>query len=53
MCVDLNKIKKISELIYQLNYSNTFSELTDCISTEFYAFEFILSEELKEKDIIG
>jgi len=49
--VDLNKVKRISELIYQLNFDNTFSELTDHISNGCYAFEFILNEKLKEKEL--
>ncbi len=31
-------------MIYQLNLDNTFSELTDHISNEFYAFEFLLEK---------
>ena len=42
--IDLNKVKTISEMIYQLNLDNTFSELTDHISNEFYAFEFLLEK---------
>ena len=47
--IDLEKIKIISNIIYQLNIDNTFSELTDHISNEFYAFEFILEQKIKEK----
>lgn len=46
--IDLEKVKKISETIYELNVDNTFSELTDHISNEFYAFEFILEQKIKE-----
>ena len=42
--IDLKKVKTISEMIYQLNLDNTFSELTDHISNEFYAFEFLLEK---------
>ena len=47
--IDTNKVKKISEQIYQLNYDNTFSQLTDHISNEFYAFEFLMIEKMKDE----
>lgn len=34
--------------IYELNVDNTFSELTDHISNEFYAFEFLLEQKIKD-----
>ncbi len=46
--IDLEKIKMISKIIYQLNIDNTFSELTDHISNEFYAFEFMLEKKIKD-----
>ena len=49
--IDLKKVKTISEMIYQLNLDNTFSELTDHISNEFYAFEFLLEQNIKEGKI--
>ena len=49
--IDLKKVKTISEMIYQLNLGNTFSELTDHISNEFYAFEFLLEQNIKEGKI--
>ncbi len=47
--IDLKKVKMISKIIYELNIDNTFSELTDHISNEFYAFEFMLEQKIKEK----
>ncbi len=49
--IDLEKINMISNIIYQLNVNNTFSELTDHISNEFYAFEFMLEQKIKEGKI--
>lgn len=46
--LDLDKINTISNTIYELNVDNTFSELTDHISNEFYAFEFLLEQKIKE-----
>ena len=40
-------------MIYQLNLDNTFSELTDHISNEFYAFEFLLEQNIKEGKMYG
>ena len=51
--IDLKKVKTISEMIYQLNLDNTFSELTDHISNEFYAFEFLLEQNIKEGKMYG
>ena len=47
--IDLNKVEEVANLVYQLNLDNKFSFLTDGISTELYAFEFILEQKLKEK----
>ena len=44
--INIEKVKKISNMIYDLNYENSFSVITDSISNEFYAFEFILQEML-------
>ncbi len=46
--IDLEKVQTISKAIYELNVDNTFSELTDHISNELYAFEFILEQNIKE-----
>ena len=42
--IDLDKFKKISNIIYNLNYDNSFSEFTEYLSNELYAFEFLLQE---------
>ena len=49
MAIDLKKVKEISEIIYDFNSDNLFSDFTDSISTEYYAFEFLLQEKLKGK----
>lgn len=46
--IDLEKVKTISKAIYELNVDNTFFELTEHISNELYAFEFILEQNIKE-----
>ena len=46
--INLDKINTISNTIYELNVDNTFSELTDHISNEFYAFKFLLEQKIKE-----
>ena len=46
--INLDKINTISNTIYELNVDNTFSELTHQISNEFYAFEFLLEQKIKE-----
>ena len=46
--INLDKINTTSNTIYELNVDNTFSELTDHISNEFYAFEFLLEQKIKE-----
>lgn len=51
LLIDLLKVKEVSNLIYDLNNDNLFSTLTDHISNELYAFEFLLQEELKRKEI--
>lgn len=45
--IDLQTVKNIANRIYDLNCNNSFSEVTDYISNEYYAFEFILQENLK------
>lgn len=50
MAIDLQKVKEISEIIYDLNNDNLFSDFTDSISTEYYAFQFLLQEKLKGKE---
>ena len=49
--IDFKKIKEISNIIYELNIDNTFSELTDHISNEFYAFEFMLEQKNKKEKV--
>ena len=49
--IDLEKVTITAKIIYQLNIDNTFSILTDHISNEFYAFEFILEQKIKEKKL--
>ena len=49
--IDLENVKIIAKIIYQLNIDNTFSILTDHISNEFYAFEFILEQKIKERKL--
>ena len=46
--IDLEKVKVISDNIYQLNVDNEFSKVTDHISNEFYAFEFLLEQKLEK-----
>ena len=46
--IDLEKVKVISDYIYQLNVDNEFSKVTDHISNEFYAFEFLLEQKLEK-----
>ena len=46
--IDLEKVKIISNNIYQLNVDNDFSKVTDHISNEFYAFEFLLEQKLEK-----
>ena len=50
MAIHLQKVKEISEIIYDLNNDNLFSDFTDSISTEYYAFQFLLQEKLKGKE---
>lgn len=42
--IDLDKLKNISNIIYNFNYDNSFSEFTEYLSNELYAFEFLLQE---------
>ena len=46
--IDLEKVDTIAKIIYQLNLDNSFSNLTDHISNEFYAFEFMLEKKIKK-----
>ena len=46
--LDFKPLKKLENMVYDLNYNNNFSLLTDHISNEFFAFEFLLQEELKK-----
>ena len=47
--INLETVKELANIIYQLNIDNTFSELTNHISNEFYAFEFLLEQKIREK----
>ncbi len=49
--MNFNILKEIEHMIYLLNLNNNFSTLTDHISNEFYAFEFMLQEKLKRKEV--
>ncbi|MDD2203066.1 MAG: hypothetical protein PHT75_01245 [Bacilli bacterium] len=51
LLIELDKVKILSDMVYDLNYNNTFSKITDHISNELYAFEFLLQEELRKKEI--
>lgn len=44
--IELDKVKILSDTVYDLNLNNNFSKLTDHISNELYAFEFLLQAEL-------
>ena len=46
--INLDKINTISNTIYELKVDKTFSELTDQSSNEFYAFEFLLEQKIKD-----
>ena len=46
--IDLEKVDTIAKIIYQLTLDNSFSNLTDHISNEFYAFEFMLEKKIKK-----
>lgn len=48
LILDFKVLKKLENMVYDLNYNNNFSSLTDHISNEFFAFEFLLQEELKK-----
>lgn len=45
--IDLGKVETLAKIIYQLNLDNSFSNLTDHISNEFYAYEFMLEKKIK------
>ncbi len=47
--IDLELVKKTSDLIYDLNVANFFDTLTDKISNEYYAFQFLLEKSIKEQ----
>ena len=47
--MDIDIVNEISGIIYELNLQNDFSNLTDHISNEFYAFEFMLEQKIKEE----
>ena len=51
--IDLAKVDTTAKIIYQLNLDNSFSDLTDHISNEFYAFEFMLERKIKEEKYNG
>lgn len=46
--LDFKTLKELSNMVYDLNFNNNFSTLTDHISNELFAFEFLLEEELKK-----
>lgn len=48
--IDFDVLKELSNKIYDLNLNNSFSTLTDHISNELYAFEFLLQENLKRNE---
>ena len=47
--IDLDIVNMISGIIYKLNLQNDFFDLIDHISNEFYAFEFMLEQKIKEE----
>lgn len=48
--IDLEKLKEISNIIFELNCDNLFSDSTDYISNELYAFEFLLQEKMERSE---
>ena len=46
--IDYKLIKLIADNIYELNLTNDFSEETEYISNEYYAFQFLLEKLIKE-----
>ena len=42
--IDYKLVKLISDNIYLLNLTNDFSEETEFISNEYYAFQFLLEK---------
>lgn len=50
LLIKLEKVKRISNVVYDLNNDNLFSDLTDYISNELYAFKFLLQKKLNEKE---
>lgn len=44
LLLDIKKIKLLSNMVYDLNINNSFSKITETISNDLYAFEFILEE---------
>ena len=51
--INLENVKSISKIIYELNTNNMFSTLTDHISNEFYAFEFLLENKIRKENYNG
>lgn len=49
LLINLEKVKEISDIIYDLNYDNLFSDFTDYISNELYAFKYLLKEMLNRE----
>lgn len=47
----LKSVKDTSNMIYSMNVECSFAKWSDYISTEYYAFEFLLQEYLKEGGI--
>ncbi len=47
--INLKEIGNISDIIYNFNVKNVFSRETDKISNEYYAFQFLLEEYIKDK----
>lgn len=45
--IDYKLVKLISDNIYLLNLTNDFSEETELISNEYYAFQFLLEKLIK------
>ena len=46
--INLENLKNVSDMVYDLNDNNLFSDFTDYISNELYAFEFLL-QQIKNK----
>lgn len=48
--IDFEILKEVANKIYDLNLTNSFCALTDHISNELYAFEFLLQKSLERRD---